>query len=447
MIHTYKDAEDYLFSLIRPTIFTRTEEEKVLTDPLERMRVLLHHLGNPHKSFPSIHVSGTSGKGSTSYFISRFLEEAGYKTGLMISPHLEKITERIQIHNESITDGELVILLNEIQPIVEKMKKERVGQPSYFEVLVACSFLAFEKAKIDIAVVEVGLEGKFDATNVLNPLVGVLTNISLDHTAVLGNSIEQIASEAVSFITEGMQLVTGVTQLTVQRIISDTVLSKKASTYFLHRNFDYDLVSSSAEGSIFSWHEGKVRADMLELNMPGLFQVENASLAIEAVSKLNDFVVTGENIRFALANSFFPGRFEIVNGNIIIDGAHNTAKMQGFTDSLRQYYPYQRKIFIISFKKRKEIESMLPFIMSLADEIIVTSFSPVGKREYLESIDPEEIKKSLEKLGFTQEIKTIPHVKDAILEAKTEMKSGELLVITGSLYLVGEARKILRETS
>ncbi len=447
MIRSYKEAEDYLFSLIRPTIFTRMEEEKVLTDPLERMRVLLHHLGNPHKFFPSIHISGTSGKGSTAYLTSRFLEEAGYKTGLMISPHLEKITERIQIHNEPITDGELVILLSEIQPVVEKMKRERVGKPSYFEVLVACTFLAFQKAKVDIAVVEVGLEGKFDATNVLKPLVGVLTNISLDHTAVLGNSIEQIASEAVSFITEGMQLVTGVTQLTVQRIISDTVIAKKASVYFLHKNFDYELVSSSTEGSIFSWHEGKVRADMLELNMPGLFQVENASLAIEAVSKLSDFVVTGENIRFALANSFFPGRFEIVNKNIIIDGAHNTAKMQGFTESLKKYYPHQKKTFIISFKKRKEIESMLPFIIKLADEIIVTSFSPVGKRDYLESIDPEEIKLALEKLGFVKKIKVVLTVKEAIIEAKNEITPEELVIITGSLYLVGEARKILREAA
>lgn len=443
MIKSYKEAEEFLYSLIQPTVFHRIEADEHLIDPLERMRVLLKYLDNPHTAYPSIHISGTSGKGSTSYFISKILEEAGYKTGLTISPHLEKVTERIQIGNIPITENEFMFLMQEIEPIVQKMSKDKIGKPSYFEVVIACAFLMFQKTNIDIAVVEVGLEGKYDATNVLKPLVGVLTNISLDHTAILGSTVEQIASEAVSFITDGMHLVTGVTQPTLQRIISDTAVNRNATVSYLYKDFNFEIISSSSNGSVFSWFEGKTRADNIELQLPGLFQVENAALAIEAVSKLTDFVVSGENVRVALANSFFPGRFEKINDSIILDGAHNVAKMQGFITSLERYYPGVKKRFIISFKKQKEVENMLKIISSTADEIIITAFTSATDTEYLASIEPIEIKKVLDLIQYNKKVSIIGSVEKALNVAEDTNKEGEITVITGSLYLVGEARKIL----
>lgn len=445
MIKTFKEAELFLYSLIRPTTFARIEADSILIDPLERMRILLEHLGDPHKSYPSIHVSGTSGKGSTAYFISQILKEAGYKTGLTISPHLEKVSERIFIDGEVLTDGEFVQYLQEIEPVVEKMRKSKIGAPSYFEVLIACAFLSFQRAKIDIAVVEVGLEGRFDATNVLTPLVGVLTNISLDHTAILGSTVELIATEAVSFISEGMHLVTGVTQPTLQRIITDAVHSKKITASFLGKDFDYEIVSSNNNGSIFSWIHGKIRSDNIEVSLPGLFQIDNATLAIEAVSQLEDFVVSGENVRFALANSYFPGRFEIINKNIILDGAHNQAKMNGFLTSLREYYKNTKKIFILSFKKQKEIDVMIDNIIPLADEVILTKFSTPTDTDYLAAIEPQVIESVFKKKGYRKNIVLTDSVPEAVQIAKEKLKEDTLVIFTGSLYLVGEARTYFKE--
>lgn len=449
-ITSYKQADTFLQSLIRPAIFARLEDQKELADPLDRMRRLLELLGNPHQSYPSIHISGTSGKGSVAYLIAKMLSVAGYTVGLTTSPHLERVTERMQINSAPLSDSNFVQLVDELVPIVEKMEKEELGKPSYFEAVLALAFLSFSRNNVDIAVVEVGLEGKYDGTNVLKPLIGVLTNISLDHTAILGNSVELIAQEAVSFIKEGMHLVTGVDQPSIQRIINDTAFAKDVPVSYMGRDFMYEVESANEEGSVFHWKQGKVRSDNLQLLLPGFFQIENAALAIEAVSQLTEFVVSGEHVRTALASAVFPGRFELFHVKsaekmyeVVLDGAHNPAKMQAFLTSLTTFYPNKRKRFIVAFKKQKEIESMLEKICAVADEILVTSFAVVTDTDYLAAVEPKEIALICQKLGYSGNIIITKHSDEAWNKVTENYKENDLIIITGSLYLAGEMRTLI----
>src|SRR3990167_1708971 len=199
-IKSYEAAVKYLESFIGKVVFNIDPKSIKLHPPLDRMRVLLPLLGNPQNKFKSILVGGTSGKGSTAYLISHILTTAGYKTGLTISPHLQRVNERLQINGKKISDKKFVELLVSMIRIIELMKSMKVGEPSYFEILIAMAFLYFVQEKVDIAVVEVGMGGEFDATNTLYPLIAVLTNVSLDHTNVLGNTVEKIARTKVGIV-------------------------------------------------------------------------------------------------------------------------------------------------------------------------------------------------------------------------------------------------------
>src|SRR3989338_6269163 len=204
-IRSYEEAIRYLEGFIGKVIFKVDKATLKHYDPLERMRTLLSLLDNPQNRFQSVLVGGTSGKGSTSYLISHILTTAGYKTGLTLSPHLQKVNERLQINGEQISDTKFTDLVNFITQIITQMKKMSVGAPSYFEILIAMAFKYFADQKVDIAVVEVGMGGEFDATNTLYPLIAVLTNVGLDHTNILGNTVEKIARTKAGIIKKNQE--------------------------------------------------------------------------------------------------------------------------------------------------------------------------------------------------------------------------------------------------
>lgn len=447
MFRSINQAQEYFESFIRPTVFERIVEDSHMEDPLDRMRILLTLMGNPEKKFKSVQVSGTSGKGSTSYLIANILTKAGYKTGLTISPHLERINERIQIDMQPIADSEFLLLANRIQPYLEQMRVLPIGEPSYFETLVALAFEYFAKQNVDIAIVEVGLEGKYDGTNVLDPLAVVITNISKDHTELLGNTVEEIASEALSIIKKGEggvpAVVTGATQPNILSILIKKAKRIKAEVIVLGKDIGFTIVRQTPTGTIFHYHDQNTEIRDLFVSMRGQYQVSNACLAIGVIMQLKKqgFPVSDEHIRNGLAHAFFPGRFELIPFKkklFVLDGAHNDEKMRSFLKALREYYPSQKVIFILGFKKRKDIHSIMSHFKHEKGSWIVTQFHKTADYSRSVSMTLEELRETMHDTGRIIYQPTVPEAIAYALKQKEE-----IVVVTGSLYLVGEVRSLL----
>lgn len=450
-IRTYKQALSYFEGFIGKIVFKVNKNFVKEHDPLERMRIFLSLLSNPERKFKSILVGGTSGKGSTSYLISHILTTAGYKTGFTLSPHLQKVNERLQINSQQISDLEFTKMTASMIRIIETMEKMKVGAPSYFEILVGMAFKYFADQKVDIAVVEVGMGGEFDATNTLNPLIAVLTNVGLDHTHILGNTVEKIAKTKAGIIKRDKRqetrdknklvVVTGVKQPSVIKIIEDKCREVGAKLYRLYKDF---------------------KLTNLKLSLLGEYQKENASLAIETVKQLKNFgfEVSKRIIKNALQTAFFPGRFELKElkiGNsklkIVLDGAHNPTKMRAFLSSLKKLYPKEHKIFIIGFKFDKDIKKMLKQIIKVADEIIITQFKAKTDVAVHASAEALRIKDELLRMNYLGKISVEKDSEKALqMGFKTIEQSNNLprrkagptiIVVTGSLYLVGEIRNKL----
>ncbi len=518
-VKTYKKAVEYLESFVGKVQFHLDKEFVKHNDPLERTKIFLSLLGNPQNQFKSVLIGGTSGKGSVAVFTANILVQNGYKTGLMVKPHLQKINERIQISDKreviseklrTISDQEFVQLLSFIIPAIEKMEKMEIGAPSYFEILTAMGFKLFEKEKVDIAVVEVGMGGEYDATNTLYPLISVITNVSLDHTEYLGNTVEKIAKTKAgiikkyhvnasvadkNFLGPAIRLsssenfisslhistpivVTGVHQESVIKIIEEKCKEDGSELYLLNKDFSYKIKRERIDGSIFDLlrhSEGENRPKNLmidiKISMLGKHQVENASLAIETVLLLKKlgFKINEKDIKLALKTTFFPGRFEIITDGVlsllgrkyafILDGAHNPEKMKAFLSALEKLYPKTNKIFIVAFKKGKEIKPMLKQVLNSADTLIATRFystTDFAKSLYAaETID--SIKNEVLHIKYTKKEKVIyaENSKKAIekgIEILNQVEDAQkgiqndqgLIVVTGSLYLVGEVRNYLK---
>ncbi|GDX62014.1 bifunctional folylpolyglutamate synthase/dihydrofolate synthase [Candidatus Levyibacteriota bacterium] len=452
-IDTYNNARKYLETLIKPSIFEVITDDNIKKiDPLDRMRTLLSLLGNPEEKFISIQVSGTSGKGSTAYYISLMATKLGYKTGLSISPHLQRLNERVQINNIQIDDEALILLVNEIKYSIDKMKKMIVGEPSYFEALMAIGFLYFAREKVELAIIEVGLEGKYDASNLLTPIIGVLTNIDLDHVEYLGNTVEKIAKEASSMIKNKEIIVSGVRQESVIKIVSKIARKNNAVFNLLGKDFYFERKKDSYGKLVFSYF-GKRKILNIYLSMFGDYQIENATLAIRTIEILGDFgfIISDEAIRDALSSAYFPGRFEIIENNlsitkstIILDGAHNPAKMMAFITQLHFLYPNKKKIFIIAFKKNKDIDRMVQEIIDEADIIIATKFSisTTYMAFAMEAKDVAEIIRNKNSdINLLIKSSATLSLKKAIEISEVE----DLIIVTGSLYLVGEVKNIIDE--
>lgn len=455
---SFQEAREYLETFIRPMLFQKiTLRDGKLSDPLDRMRVLLELLGNPEKSFPSVVITGSAGKGSTAYLLSHILTTAGFKTGLSISPHLQLVTERMQVQGIPATDDEFVTLMNEIQPIIQQMKQLPVGEPSYFEILLALAFIHFAKKKIDIAIIEVGIEGKYDGTNVLDPLLIVLTNIGLDHIEILGDTVEKIAYEAVASIKNKQIVITGVTQHSVEQIVARTSEKQNAKLVSIGKTFHPTVLDVTKQGTHFDFTSSTVIYKNLVLSLIGKYQVTNAALALEAIQQLSAFNyrVSELAIRTALKTATFPGRFEFfeyeiqdTKYKILLDGAHNPMKMEAFLSSLETLYPEKKKIFITTFKKGKMVEEMLTMIARVADILVLTEFHRTIDTEKNASMKIDDLAQKGEKLlGITPQIINTRNTQEALKAACQNADEGSLIVVTGSLYLVGEIREIVELSS
>ena len=440
MFSTFKEANKYLETLI-PKEYKSSEALK-----LERIKHLLKLLGNPHKSLKLIHIAGTSGKGSVSYILSHLLTGQGYKTGLHVSPHLQTIRERMQIDGQLISEEEFVKLVNEIKPLVKKTDKDLgLKKPTYFETTVATAFKFFSDNKVDFSVIEVGLGGRLDATNVANPILSIITNVDLDHTDILGNTVEEIAEEKAGIIKKGVPVVSGVERLAVKNIIAKKAAKNNSKIFFINDEFNFKIKSLDFSGINFdfSW---RGKADPFRISSPAAYQVENSSIALAAITilKKQGHEINDEKIKKSLVTAKIPGRFEIIQKDplIIFDGAHNPVKVKTLLDSLIKLIPGKKFTFLVAFKKDKNISEMLKILSRHAEAFVITEFNKITDMGRHFTTRTLEIEKTLKELKYSGGIIIEKDSSLAFEKAKKLSSEKNPLIVTGSLYLVGEIRDI-----
>ncbi len=399
---------------------------------LETVAGLLGKLGNPQNSFPSILIAGTNGKGSTAAMTASILKAAGYKTGLYTSPHLSDVRERILVNGKMIPGREFDNLL-------ARLAAAGSVPATYFEILTAAAFLYFRRRQVDIAVLEVGLGGRLDATNICQPLVSVITNIARDHMAILGNTLSEIAQEKAGIIKQNGICLTGVRQKKALNVIAAECRHRHAGLYRL----GVDFKITGKRNGFLTYAGRKTRVDNLTVPLAGRHQLDNAALALAALEAIEPagFSVTPDNIRRGLQKTNWPARLEVLQRNpfFIVDGAHNPAGISVLCRALRKDFSYRRLILIFGALADKEYCRMLRKIAPLADRIIVTGI------ESGRAVTADELQETVRKLGF-QAKKTV-NVKQALTLAAELAASCDLICAAGSLYLAAAVKHAFPETA
>ena len=394
---------------------------------LKRMEKVVEILGHPEKSFKSVHVAGTNGKGSTSTYLKSILAQAGFKVGIYTSPYVVKFNERIAINDEYISDDDLVKYANILYPLTEKMLLED-ETVTFFEVLTLMSFLYFKDNQVDYAIIEVGLGGLLDATNVIIPEISVITNISYDHMKQLGNTLESIALNKLGIVKDNVPLITSIENINLFPLFSEVTSSHNSRLKIV--NFANVSEIEVKETTKFRYHE-----NYYELKLTGYHQVKNACLAIEVIRALrliNNIKISEDNIKEGLKNAFWPGRFEIFNKNIVLDGAHNIGGIEALIKSVKMVFPDKYIKCLFSVMRDKEHKKIIEELDNFCDELYFTEF------EYQRRADAEEL--FLESSHYHKSFHK--DYKDIFFKLK-DLKDNEVLIVTGSLYFISEIRKLL----
>ncbi len=407
---------------------------------LENPGQLMNILGEPQKSFQSIHIAGTNGKGSTAAMIASLLKECGFKVGLYTSPHLVNFTERIRINGIPISESDVIRLTAYMRKAIGRINIT----PTFFEFVTAMAFYYFACEKIDWGVIEVGMGGRLDATNVLLPDVSVITNISLDHTEFLGKNIPAVTFEKVGIIKAGIPVVTAVTEPVALEIVEGLAKFLGSDTHLYGRDFEGEITSIDSKHIEFNY-KGYKNYDNLSVLLPGRHQLYNASSAIRVCEILmqKGLPVREEAINSGLSNLDFEGRFEWVSQTppIILDSAHNPEAARALADAVKEFFPEASKriILIIGIMRDKDIKGIFEPLRHISREIILTQ--PQGER----AASPEDSMRDLS--GFTGAVKITKTVAEAIGAAKTLWQEGDVILVTGSFYTTGEAKEVLGQGS
>ena len=401
---------------------------------LERIKHICEKLNNPQNNYDIIHVGGSNGKGSVCTFLASILEVEGYSVGIYTSPHLQRFSERIIVDDEEIKDHELIELVEKIKPIVEDMAKND-NTPTYFEIVTAISFEHFRRKHVEYAIIEVGLGGRFDATNIVSPLLSIITNVSLEHQDKLGNSIEEIAFEKAGIIKEKIPVLTAAKKNALE-VIKKVTDEKKSDLTIVNDNL-WEKISGGID-----WQEFNIYGDIKDYNakifLPGEFLGENVALAIKAVEvlQMNGVFVSDESISAGFEKTMHPGRMEIIDFEplILLDGAHNIAGINKLIETIQQDFAYSRMILVLGVLRDKKIQEILDLIVPLADVVIFT------KSKNPRSYQPDKLKKLVDE---NVEVEVKKRISFAVDYAKSIAGKNDFICITGSLFTVGEARDYL----
>ncbi|UCD56845.1 MAG: bifunctional folylpolyglutamate synthase/dihydrofolate synthase [Candidatus Hydrogenedentota bacterium] len=408
---------------------------------LDNITYLLHQLGNPHRDFPVIHITGTNGKGSVVSFIDAVLMRMGYKVGRYISPHLLDFSERIVVNGVPISVPEINELVDSLRPIVNDMQNNpSFGHPTFFEAVTAMAFKYFARHKVDFAVVEVGMGGRYDSTNVVQPSLSVITNVHMEHCDYLGGSLEEIAFEKAGIIKAGVEVVSGAEQPEVRRIIDTRAGECGAKVYYLSRDFH-----CQARSDVFprQWVEfsspWKTLKD-IEINLAGGFQARNAALALMSLEILNrkHLISPNENaLRVGMAESNWPARLERLTDSplILLDGAHNPSAMLSLVDAISELFPKRRVVPVVGTLADKDVVGCLRELRKLSEILIATQPS------YERALPAKRLADLAH--GVFENVKCEQSIAVALQQALLVAAPEDIVLITGSLFNVAEVKEFV----
>jgi dihydrofolate synthase/folylpolyglutamate synthase len=436
-VTTYKAAMNLLFSTINYESAKRYRYNDK-TFGLDKMRLLLDALGHPQTHFKIVHVAGTKGKGSTCTMLSDMLIASGSKVGLYTSPHVVDLRERIRVNSEMITEMQLVEVVNALAPVVGSMKE---NPPSFFEMLTAISFYFFAKEGVDVAVIETGLGGRLDSTNVVEPTVIGITSISIDHQRQLGATVQSIAMEKAGIFKQGVPIVSSKQTAEVIEVLTAEAERVDAPLAYTGKEINY---SCRFESSRTLGPHNRIclttptsKFEHLPVPLYGEHQAENLGLALSLLDalKTTGFPIDDEQAITGLSNTRLSGRMEVVNSDpkVLIDGAHNAASIKKLIQATGQHLPYDSMVVIFGCCEDKDVDGMLYELQYGADKVIFTRVrSP-------RSVLPEDLAaKYTELCGKMFQVAS--DLTEAIALAEPAISDGDLILVTGSFYLVGEAK-------
>ncbi len=434
---------------------------------LERMLELLGRLANPHRALAVIHVAGSKGKGSTASMIASILSAAGYRTGLYTSPHLERVEERISVNGKSASGTDLVQLVRSVQPHVELLEQlaQRRGAPeegpTYFEITTAMAFLYFAQQGVDAAVVEVGLGGRLDSTNVCHPIVTAITSISFDHTKQLGNTLAKIAAEKAGIIKQAVPLVSGVREGAAREVIERAAREHGSPVATLGVDFEFQYhPADKGQGvgadrrtycGLIDYRKADatkiVSRTQLDLGMPGRHQAANAAVAMAVVDELGrqSWDVDDSAVRRGLASARCPARVEVVAREpmVIIDAAHNVASIQALVETIGEIYSGGRRTLVFATTQGKDVRGMLRELLPHFDRIVFTRYqlNPRGHQ-------PDDLRELAGQIARSQalarpQIEACAEPMGAWNTALEGATRADLLCVSGSFFIAGELRPVI----
>ncbi|GGJ67664.1 dihydrofolate synthase/folylpolyglutamate synthase [Anoxybacillus voinovskiensis] len=430
MANTYTEAVNWIHGRLKLGI----------KPGLKRMEWMLDRLGHPERRLKAVHVAGTNGKGSTVCFLRHILQEAGYSVGTFTSPYVEQFNERISINGVPISDEEIVQLVNVIKPLAEELEQTELGGPTEFEVITAMMFYYFGKMNVqDIVIIEAGLGGRLDSTNVIYPLLSVITNVGYDHMNILGETLSAIAFEKAGIIKSGVPVITGVEQKEALHVIQEKATQRKAKTYVLGNDFVISDAISLEHGERFSIQTMFSNYPNLTISMLGAHQVKNAALAVMAADYLRVYyslIIEEEALRNGLAKAQWLGRFETLSNTptIIIDGAHNEAGVESLVETVKTHYPDRNVHLLVAALADKPLDKMIPQLSRIAKTITFTSF------DFPRAATAEQLAQLCKHPNKT----CCTDWKQWLADAKKSKNDGDLFLITGSLYFISDVRKFLK---
>lgn len=426
---TYAEVTEYLYSLL--PIYQRVGAP-AYKPGLDNIKKLCKALGNPQNSFPSIHIAGTNGKGSTSHYLASVLQSAGYKNvGLHTSPHLKDFRERIKINGSPVSEGEIIDFVNQHKKLIEEF------DCSFFELSVAMAFYFFAKYQCEIAVIETGMGGRLDSTNILTPILSVITNISFDHVAVLGDTLEKIAFEKAGIIKPHVPVVVGETQSETKPVFLKKAAECNSPIVFADEIYSAKITGNRPNLTINVEKNGKKYLQNLHSELSGLYQLKNIQTVLSAIDQLNEvgFLISIENTMDGIGNvvtqTKLLGRWQTLSTSplTIADTGHNEAGIKEVLHQLKTI-PYQKLHFVFGVVKDKDVTTVLKLLPKDAIYYFCKANIP-------RSLDENELKETASTFGLAGSC--YASVKEAVIAAQSNAKENDLVFVGGSTFVVAEA--------
>jgi dihydrofolate synthase/folylpolyglutamate synthase len=443
--NSYKQAKEFLLQTIDYEKLTQYKYDTSTFD-LKRMEEMMSSVENPHKKRRAVHITGTKGKGSTAIIIASVLKGLGLKTGLFTSPHLIYLGERMKVNDRMISQKMFVQLINMLKPYIDRITlKNPILMPTFFEIVTAIAFLYFERMKTDLSVLEVGMGGRLDSTNIILPEVSVITPVGYDHTDRLGHTLDKIAFEKAGIIKEGVPVISSIQEPDALAVISKTCKEKGSRLYLVGKDILICNIKVTKRDGIYGT-EFEIRTwrnnyKNIFLPLVGRHQVENCATAIgslEVLSETGVIKVDNELIINALAKIRCQARIEVISENplIILDTAHTVASMKILKESIKENFSFKKLVLVIGLSSDKDIEGVLKEIACIADDLIFTRTGNPREAE------PEEMAVMAKRFSQNN-LMVIEDIDQALKEAKMIAKKDDMICVTGSFFLAGKVKEIL----